>query len=457
MPRATARVDVPMSVWADPRMRAALDRRDVGTVLRLVAGHTGCSQHRLAAAIDVPQGRISEYIAGRRRPNLDTVAHIADGLGMPECARQQLGLAGDGPSDLQVPTGTSPRELLKMAEHLGRDNAHWRPPLQADHDGDAEAWLRLDHVLRGHDHVDLATIAHLNAQTRGLWQMSDQLPARAVMPAIVAHAENIANLLCGSMPDELRQQLIIAVGQASGIAACCAADLGHHVAVAAQLRTAQTAAYESGDSALRSLVVEFHSQARSRQGHHRQALDILAAAENQPSGTSPAIAAYFRLRRAEEQTSINGRPDARTLAQAADADPSSIDDNHGWARLWARSACLEAVQAGILAHNAAPDEAVHHAAHAEAELNSPASKSDAVAVSNLAATYALLGDTQRSCRAARSAFITARETEAVGCLARLEALAANLMRTTHDPEAKALRHDIITAQYQIRDTGDCRE
>lgn len=77
-----------------------------------------------------------------------------------------------------------------MAEHLGHGTVlpYQSPPPDDD---DTDAWLRLDHVLHGHDHVDQAAIVHLNAQTRGMWQLSDHLPARTVMRAIVAHAENI--------------------------------------------------------------------------------------------------------------------------------------------------------------------------------------------------------------------------------------------------------------------------
>lgn len=166
----------------------------------------------------------------------------------------------------------------------------------------------------------------------------------------------------------------------------------------------------------------------------------------------PAIATYFCLRRAEEQTVLNGHPDARTLAQAANAEPPAIETASGWARLWARPVCLEAVQAEILADNAAQDAAMEHADHASAELHQPISKSDAVAVSNLAATYALLGDTQNACRTARAALVIARETEAAGCLARLESIATKLTRATHSPEARSLRHDIISAQRDILTT-----
>lgn len=261
-------------------MVAALDRQDIGTVLRLVAGNIGCSQHRLAAAISVPQGRISEYIAGRRRPSLGTVAHIADGLAMPEHARQRLGLSGNSAPDHHDPAGMSTDNLLRMAEQLGHGNALLRTspiPAQA---GEADAWVRLDHVLRGHDHVDQAAVAHLDALTRGLWQLSDQLPARAVMRAIAVHADRVAGLLSGTMPDALRRRLIVVAGQAAGIAACCAADLGHHAAMATQLRTAGTAAHESDDPMLSSLVYEFQSQAQARQGDHQQALDIVTTAKD---------------------------------------------------------------------------------------------------------------------------------------------------------------------------------
>jgi transcriptional regulator with XRE-family HTH domain len=93
---ATAAVAVAMPDWAWQRaeVREALRARDMGAVLRHVQQYAGASQARIAAAVDMTQGRVNEVINGRREVSrLDVYERIADGLGMPDDARRLLGLA----------------------------------------------------------------------------------------------------------------------------------------------------------------------------------------------------------------------------------------------------------------------------------------------------------------------------------------------------------------------------
>lgn len=88
------RVVVPGWAWARPEVRRALGERDVSALLRAAQRYTGASQSRLAAAVGVGQGRVNEIIRGRRTvAQLDVLERIADGLSMPDAARQLFGLA----------------------------------------------------------------------------------------------------------------------------------------------------------------------------------------------------------------------------------------------------------------------------------------------------------------------------------------------------------------------------
>ncbi|WP_157620236.1 helix-turn-helix domain-containing protein [Saccharothrix sp. NRRL B-16348] len=84
---------VPESLWSRPDVVAALRCRDIAGLLVLIRRYAGCSQNDLAGVTGIAQGRISEYMRGRRLPTLDTIERIADGVAMPPQCRRLLGLA----------------------------------------------------------------------------------------------------------------------------------------------------------------------------------------------------------------------------------------------------------------------------------------------------------------------------------------------------------------------------
>lgn len=91
---ATATIEMPDWAWQRAEVREALRARDMAAVLRHVQQYAGASQARIAAAVDMTQGRINEVINGKREiTRLDVFERVAAGLGMPDDARRLLGLA----------------------------------------------------------------------------------------------------------------------------------------------------------------------------------------------------------------------------------------------------------------------------------------------------------------------------------------------------------------------------
>ncbi|HEY5833456.1 helix-turn-helix domain-containing protein [Streptomyces sp.] len=94
MTLGAAAIELPEWAWQRAEVREALRTRDMGAVLRYVQQYGGVSQARIAAAVDMTQGRVNEVINGRREVSrLDVYERIADGLAMPDDARHLLGLA----------------------------------------------------------------------------------------------------------------------------------------------------------------------------------------------------------------------------------------------------------------------------------------------------------------------------------------------------------------------------
>ncbi|GAA4630346.1 hypothetical protein GCM10023196_055340 [Actinoallomurus vinaceus] len=88
-------LEIPPSLWNGDEVLAALARRDIGQLFRLVRQYIGASQTQIAAACDMTQGKVSEYMkrGGRQVLALEVFERIADGLDMPDDARMTLGLA----------------------------------------------------------------------------------------------------------------------------------------------------------------------------------------------------------------------------------------------------------------------------------------------------------------------------------------------------------------------------
>jgi len=90
----TTGIEVPEWAWQRAEVREALRHRDMGAVFRYVQQYAGASQARIAAVVDMTQGRVNEVINGRREVSrLDVFERIADGLAMPDDARRLMGLA----------------------------------------------------------------------------------------------------------------------------------------------------------------------------------------------------------------------------------------------------------------------------------------------------------------------------------------------------------------------------
>jgi transcriptional regulator with XRE-family HTH domain len=127
-----APLNLPEWAWQRPEVRAALRKRDIGALLKTVQQYTGASQSRVAVAVGVLQGRVSEILRGNRTVTaLESFERIAVGLDMPDDARMLLGLAPIHPAGLDhlgvagraeilavYPSqSTAKREIEQRAQH----------------------------------------------------------------------------------------------------------------------------------------------------------------------------------------------------------------------------------------------------------------------------------------------------------------------------------------------------
>src|SRR5712691_5052744 len=90
---------IPPDFWSRSEVTAALGRRDIGELFRLLNALPGMSQMRIGAATGNAQGRVSQIIHGNHEVRtVKSLNRIAEGLGMPDDARTALGLAPSSPA-----------------------------------------------------------------------------------------------------------------------------------------------------------------------------------------------------------------------------------------------------------------------------------------------------------------------------------------------------------------------
>ncbi|MBN9740617.1 hypothetical protein DMP23_05765 [Amycolatopsis sp. A1MSW2902] len=106
---------LPDWAWRRSDVRDALKARDIGALLQAVQRYTGASQSRIAVAVGLLQGRVSEIVRGSRTVTaLQLFERIADGLEMPDDARMLLGLAPVHPAGLDHLGASGRAEILAV-------------------------------------------------------------------------------------------------------------------------------------------------------------------------------------------------------------------------------------------------------------------------------------------------------------------------------------------------------
>src|ERR1700726_4422584 len=79
-------------VCARPEVLDACARRDLGTVISALRTG-GLTQGRIAELTGISQGRLSEWVTGKREPKgVTTFQKFANGVDLPPAARRALGL-----------------------------------------------------------------------------------------------------------------------------------------------------------------------------------------------------------------------------------------------------------------------------------------------------------------------------------------------------------------------------
>jgi tetratricopeptide (TPR) repeat protein len=239
-------------VWQRPDVCAALDRRDIGLLFRLLRRYCGASQHRIGTAVELDQGTVCKIMNGERAvTSIEVLERIADGLGMPDAARMRLGLAPkEDPMKRRTALGLGVVAALDptMITNVLRESA-------------AEAVESTRE--RGTSAVGASTLDHLSTVVAGLDRSYAWQPAADLFPLARTYRQYVERLIDGKHTLAEARELYVQGAYLSHILSDLAYDLGSMVAAKAYALDAYQLADQAGHDELcawaaDSLAVAMH-------------------------------------------------------------------------------------------------------------------------------------------------------------------------------------------------------
>ena len=284
---------IPPAFWERPDVCQALRKRDMGALFRLLRQYTGLSQMRIATAVGLGQGRISEVINGTRAIGHTRVfERIADGLDMPDHARILLGL--------------SPRQITAIPRPRSITPA--RP-------GQDTELLRQITAARS---IDGTVVRVLQGETDNIRLLDRRLGAPAVAGKLEAHISHIETGLRYSLRPGNREQLAVVLADASALAGWQAIDMGRLPRAWEHFERAIAAAREAGDACL--LAFAAGEQAYVLLDLHRpaEALAMVRAAYEETQAAIPhEVRGWLRAAEAEMAAAAGEESTCRTALDSA--------------------------------------------------------------------------------------------------------------------------------------------
>lgn len=257
-----------------------------------------------------------------------------------------------------------------------------------------------------------------------LFDLDQHTPARALLPTVARHLDDIATLLRGTHEETLRQRLIASGGQAAALAGRLAVDQGDTAEAHRYWDSAMAAARDAEDAPLLACIQMYLSQAALHRGDHANAWQLAhsAAAHTQEEPRTRAWIAVQAAQAAARHGDVGAALAELKLAQDWDLEigppPAPDDSAPPWARfidhayLWAKAAHV---------HTRIGDADGAHLAAVRAidTLSGSRVKTRAIILAEAAYAFAYLGGAERAIRHAADALELAEALEVTQATQRL--------------------------------------
>lgn len=313
--------------------------------------------------------------------------------------------------------------------------------------GAIEPYARLQHALaRPGRPLTRADAEHLLADTDTFFTREATETAAALAPDLARHLGLVTALLTLAADESVRRTLVLAAGTTAALAGWCAMDTGDQASADGYWAAAVSAAKESGDGPLLSLVMAYLSYQHAGRGDHAGAWELLDAAGRHVRSRADAQArSWIAARQAEEAAALGqGAPALVALERAMTAhDYIDTTSPRAWVDFFdgARLGSMAVATYGRLQH-----PQLGQAADAVMDSLGPDMlKTRAVILGDVAGARLAAGNLDEGCAIARQALAATVSGEAILGRERLAALLPALTAHQDAAEARALRADLAAA------------
>jgi len=441
-------------VCARPDVLDACRERNLGYVIKAL-WENGLSQGKMGALTGKPQGRISEWMTGKRAPqHASVIDEIATGLGFPPAARRALGLTAE-PGITAHPSSSQqldadlafPGTAVELSDTLTR---LWRADIQDPAESqrrslDPRAWndaslnwlVAPPHIPAaeslGRVQVGLSDVQRFRITVGMFDQLDDRFGGGNARQALIQYlATDAERLLRGKFTDAVGRELRSAVAQATLLAAWMTYDSNPSSGLAQRYFVQALAlAKAADDKPLGGSILDAMSHQATYMGRFTEAANLARAARTGTGTTATAtLTAHFHTMEARALARLGDAKGCdRALAEAVRAferrdpgnDPEWIryfndielnaEFGHCYRDLGRAAAAAKYATEGILA----PDGTSY-------------ARSDFFVAIVLADSYLGSGDVEQACATVRKALDVGEQLRSARCVGYLRDFSKRLSR-----------------------------
>jgi hypothetical protein len=302
-------------VCARPDVLAACHQHDIGFVVEVLSNHKPkVTQGQIAALTGISQGRLSEYMSHKRKPEKAAIFRdFADGLDMPPAARRALGLIPDRPATVGgglVPAMREPLDDKGLAYPDTPDDAAenvtnlWEADLADTTElvrgrvdpgrwNDASLrWLvdpaRLPYEPANGVHIGMSDVARFRATVEMFQQLDDRYGGGHARQALIQYLRTDAErLLHGKYTEGVGRALFSSVAEATLLGAWMSYDAAPASRLAQKYFIQALSLAQAGDDRLLGAsILDAMSHQATYIGRFREAANLARAARTGTCGVA---------------------------------------------------------------------------------------------------------------------------------------------------------------------------
>jgi transcriptional regulator with XRE-family HTH domain len=309
----------PADFWEQPELRAAIQERHFGRLLRAyrLVQTPPIQQTRLAGWLGITQGQLSRIERAvtpvHDLAKLDQWARVLHIPAHLLWFAMSSDASETSAASSHTSAGASHRATLAEGSDQDEDDDVRRRDLliRATRGVAAAAasgglladapWQRLRDSLDLGRPVDTAMIQIMQDRTADFFDTEYTVPARCVLNSLTQHHTTLRTLLGNARTDATREPLLIMMGETEALIGWLHFDLGHGKHAAEAWRSTLRIAKDTGDRGLAACTLGYWSYLAASRNDITPAIDLLQQAEDcVPGNSAPATRSWIAAREAEE-------------------------------------------------------------------------------------------------------------------------------------------------------------